>query len=137
MGILTNIATHPDIAGILWGWQWAPNQPDGHTQLFYSFPTSSYDYGYQVSGFEAFNDDQKAAAIKAMVDKVSGTSDPGTPGTCFTASNYGHTVAGRAYALWGLTYANGSNDSMGLWNIYVSTTLKQTAPNYYVIGSCP
>ena len=46
-------------------------------------------------------------------------------------------AAGRAYALWGLTYANGSNDSMGLWNIYVSTTLKQTAPNYYVIGSCP
>jgi len=100
-------------------------------------PNGCWDWiGWYGSNF-AQKAGTQAAAIKAMVDKVSGTSDPGTPGTCFTASNYGHTVAGRAYALWGLTYANGSNDSMGLWNIYVSTTLKQTAPNYYVIGSCP
>ncbi len=100
-------------------------------------PNGCWDWiGWYGSNF-AQKAGTQAAAIKAMVDKVSGTSDPGTPGTCFTASNYAHTMAGRAYALWGLTYANGSNDSMGLWNIYVSTTLKQTAPNYYVIGSCP
>ena len=34
-------------------------------------------------------------------------------------------------------YANGSNQNMGLWNVFVTTTLKQTAPNYYVIGTCP
>ena len=60
----------------------------------------------------------------------------GGGGTCYTASNYAHTVAGRAYALWGLTYAYGSAQAMGLWNIYVTTTLKQTGPNYYVIGTC-
>jgi len=26
---------------------------------------------------------------------------------------------------------------MGLWNTFVTTTLKQTGSNYYVIGSCP
>ncbi len=66
---------------------------------------------------------------------TTGTTTP--PPTCFTASNYAHTMAGRAYALYGLTYANGSNQSMGLWNIYATTTLKMTGANYYVIGTCP
>ena len=57
--------------------------------------------------------------------------------TCTTASNYAHTMAGRAYALYGMTYANGSGASMGLWNIFSTTTLKKTGPNYYVIGTCP
>lgn len=81
------------------------------------------------------------AAIKAMVDQVDGDGPtpppPPPPSTCFTASNYDHTVAGRAYAWWGATYANGSNQYMGLWNIYTTTTLKQTGSNYYVVGSCP
>jgi poly(3-hydroxybutyrate) depolymerase len=94
-------------------------------------------------GWYGSNFAQKAgtqmAAIKAMVDHVSGsgtTPPPPPPNTCTTASNYDHTVAGRAYAWYGYTYANGSNQYMGLWNIYTTTTLKQTAPNYYVIGSC-
>lgn len=72
----------------------------------------------------------------AMSSPASGTTT-GAPATCYTASNYAHTVAGRAYASFGYTYAKGSNQNMGLWNIYTSTTLKQTAPDYYVIGTCP
>lgn len=72
----------------------------------------------------------------AMSSPASGTTT-GSPATCFTASNYAHTVAGRAYASFGYTYAKGSNQNMGLWNIYTSTTLKQTAPDYFVIGTCP
>ena len=74
----------------------------------------------------------------AMSAAATGATTAGSGGgeTCYTASNYTHTVAGRAYALWGLTYAYGSGQSMGLWNIYVTTTLKQTGPNYYVIGTC-
>ncbi len=45
-------------------------------------------------------------------------------------------MAGRAYALYGYTDANGSRQSMGLWNIYAMTTLKQTGTNYDVIGTC-
>ena len=36
----------------------------------------------------------------------------------------------------GYTYALGSNQSMGLWNVFVTNTLKQTSTNYYVIGTC-
>ncbi|MBX3605517.1 MAG: hypothetical protein KF788_09600 [Piscinibacter sp.] len=61
----------------------------------------------------------------------------GSAAVCFTASNYAHTTAGRATQRLGQTYANGSNQAMGLWNVFITTTLKQTGPNYYVIGSCP
>jgi feruloyl esterase len=54
--------------------------------------------------------------------------------TCVTTNNYAHTVAGRAHQSLGYTYANGSNQNMGLWNTYQQTTLKQTGPNYWVIG---
>lgn len=74
----------------------------------------------------------------AVSSPASGTTLAGsTPATCFTASNYAHTTAGRAYQSGGYALANGSNQNMGLWNVFVTTTLKQTAPNHYVIGTCP
>jgi poly(3-hydroxybutyrate) depolymerase len=79
-------------------------------------------------------------AESAQSAPASGTttgSAPPPPATCYTASNYAHTTAGRAYTAGGYTYANGSNQNMGLWNVFVTTTLKQTGPNYYVIGTCP
>jgi len=72
----------------------------------------------------------------AMSSVATGTTS-GSTAVCVTASNYTHTTAGRAHATFGITYANGSNQTMGLWNIFVATTLKQTGPNYYVIGTCP
>ena len=60
----------------------------------------------------------------------------GGTATCTMASNYAHTLAGRAYAAGGYTYALGSNQNMGLWNVFVTDTLKQTSTNYYVIGTC-
>lgn len=77
----------------------------------------------------------EGAASAAVNGTTTGTPPP--TATCYTASNYAHTMAGRAYALYGYTYANGSNQSMGLWNIYTTTTLKMTGANYYVIGACP
>jgi hypothetical protein len=62
-----------------------------------------------------------------------------TPGVvCATSSNYAHTTAGRAHQSGGSTYANGSNDAMGLWNTFTTHTLKQTGPNYWVLadGQC-
>ncbi|MET0518290.1 MAG: hypothetical protein ABW005_05580 [Burkholderiaceae bacterium] len=74
----------------------------------------------------------------AVSAPASGTTLAGgvTP-VCFTASNYAHTTAGRAHQSGGYALANGSNQNMGLWNTFVTTTLKQTAADYYVIGSCP
>ncbi len=66
------------------------------------------------------------------------TPTPTPTGTCVTASNYAQTIAGRAYQVFGETYAEGSNQDMGLWNIYITHTLRQTGPNYWVIadGQC-
>ena len=77
----------------------------------------------------------EGAVSAAASGTTTGTAPP--PATCYTASNYAHTTAGRATALYGYTYANGSKQNMGLWNIYTTTTLKKTGTNYYVIGTCP
>ncbi|SDI15650.1 extracellular catalytic domain type 1 short-chain-length polyhydroxyalkanoate depolymerase [Nonomuraea jiangxiensis] len=64
------------------------------------------------------------------------TPTPTPPLGCFTASNYAHTQAGRAHQSGGYAYANGSNQPMGLWNTFVITTLRQTGPNHYEVGTC-
>ncbi|HTR91417.1 MAG TPA: PHB depolymerase family esterase [Trebonia sp.] len=55
--------------------------------------------------------------------------------SCYTASNYAQTVAGRAHQSGGYAYANGSNQNMGLWNTFVTTSLEETSAGYYVIVS--
>jgi len=94
---------------------------------------ASTTYSWTVAALNASNVE---GAMSAAATGATLAGSGGGGGTCFTASNYTHTIAGRAYALYGLTYAYGSNQSMGLWNIYATTTLKQTGPGYYVIGSC-
>lgn len=91
---------------------------------------SATTYSWTVTAVDA-NGAESAASAPA-----SGTTT-GAAATCFTASNYAHTTAGRAHVWGGYALANGSNQNMGLWNVFVTTTLKQTAPNFYVIGSCP
>ncbi|SCL16547.1 feruloyl esterase [Micromonospora nigra] len=59
---------------------------------------------------------------------------PTAPPTCVTASNYAHVSAGRAYHSGGYAYARGSNQRMGLYNIFYTTTLRQTAPAHWTIG---
>lgn len=66
---------------------------------------------------------------------VSATTT-GTAVACYTASNLDHVLAGRAHDLFGLAYANGSNQGMGWDNVFIVTTLKQSGGNRYVIGRC-
>jgi hypothetical protein len=94
--------------------------------------TAGTTYSWTVAAIDA-NGLQGATSAP-----VSGTTT-GTPpatATCYTSSNYSHVVAGRATTTGGYTYAKGSNQNMGLYNTYYTTTLKQTATNYYVIGTC-
>lgn len=65
---------------------------------------------------------------------ASPSPTPTASPVCVTASNYAHVSAGRAYQSGGYAYALGSNQRMGLYNTFYTTTLKQTAPNYWVIG---
>jgi hypothetical protein len=77
----------------------------------------------------------EAGAISAASNEVSATT--GAAPVCFTASNYDHVRAGRARNVMGIARANGSKESMGLFNIFIITTLRQTGPNSYVVGTCP
>ena len=112
-------------------------------------------WGYDSPNF-AKKSGPQMKAIKAMVDRItSGSSQPtgqpttgkpttGKPTTertakptespkTYTDNNYNHVVGGRAYTKFGNTYAKGSNDLMGLYNVFVKTTLKQTQLDYYVV----
>jgi Esterase PHB depolymerase len=86
-------------------------------------------YAWSVAAVDA------TGAEGARSAPASGTTS-GAAATCTTASNYAHVSAGRARQSGGYALAQGSNQNMGLWTIFVTTTLKQTAPGYFVIGTC-
>lgn len=58
------------------------------------------------------------------------TTDEPEP-TCVTDDNYAHTQAGRAYQQGGYTYANGSDQYLGLWNTYTESSIKESSPGYW------
>jgi poly(3-hydroxybutyrate) depolymerase len=124
-------------------------------------PNGCWDWwGFEGSNY-ALKSGVQMQAIKKMVDRVqSGSTATPTPsptptggGTptptpaptatptpapvCYTAANYYHVQAGRAHDSGGYALANGSNQNMGLDNVFYQTTLKKTGTNYYVIGTCP
>lgn len=59
--------------------------------------------------------------------------------TCteYTASNYAHVLAGRAFvcSTW-YACATGSNENLGLNNAFVNTTLNEDPANYFTTGTC-
>jgi len=68
----------------------------------------------------------------------SGATDAGTGSeTCILANNYDHVAAGRAHVSFGYALADGSDQNMGLYSIAIVTSLRQTGPDQYVIGTCP
>jgi chitodextrinase len=86
---------------------------------------SGTEYNYQVSSVQGSQESAKSSEVKVttLIEKV-----------CYTASNYNHVLAGRAYQVLGIVYANGSGANMGLYNIFVTTTLCMTKENHYVLG---
>ena len=89
-------------------------------------------YTYSVTGVNAKGESAHSAS-------VTGTTTGGYTPTCYHASNYAQVTAGRAHDGGGYALANGSNQNMGLDNVFYTNTLEETAPNYYVInnGVCP
>jgi hypothetical protein len=77
----------------------------------------------------------ESGAASTASNEVSATTAAAP--VCFTATNYDHVRAGRARNVMGIARANGSNQSMGLFNIFIVTTLRQTGPDAYVVGTCP
>ncbi|MFI0809092.1 extracellular catalytic domain type 1 short-chain-length polyhydroxyalkanoate depolymerase [Streptomyces echinatus] len=69
-----------------------------------------------------------------------GGSDPGGgTAACWTASNYVHVQEGRATTSGGYTYAGGSGQNMGLYNTFVTHTLKESPTGYFTLADagCP
>jgi poly(3-hydroxybutyrate) depolymerase len=92
---------------------------------------ASTSYSYQVSSTG------NGGVESALSTAVSGTTSSAYTCTATSANNYTHVQAGRAHDSGGYALANGSNQNMGLDNVFYTTTLAQTSPGYYVIGSCP
>ncbi|GII00261.1 extracellular catalytic domain type 2 short-chain-length polyhydroxyalkanoate depolymerase [Planobispora takensis] len=60
------------------------------------------------------------------------TPTPTSAPVCVTAGNYAHVAAGRARQRQGYAYAAGSGQNLGLWNVYVTSTIKEIAPGHWV-----
>ncbi|MFD6415909.1 PHB depolymerase family esterase [Streptomyces sp. NPDC060194] len=95
--------------------------------------TAGTAYTYTVAARDS------AGAEGARSAGVTATTTGGTAATCWTASNYAHVQAGRATTTGGYTYAKGSNQNLGLYNTFVTHTLKESPAGYYVLadGGCP
>jgi poly(hydroxyalkanoate) depolymerase family esterase len=91
--------------------------------------TASTTYAYTVAAAAPDGTDGVLSGAVSATTQASGGG-----GACFTDNNYNQTVAGRAHVSLGYVYANGSNQAMGLWNVFVVHTLKQTGANYYVLA---
>ncbi|MQA19593.1 extracellular catalytic domain type 1 short-chain-length polyhydroxyalkanoate depolymerase [Rugamonas rivuli] len=87
-------------------------------------------YSFAVSAVGASSESALSAAINV-------TTAPAWSCTTVNASNYAHVQAGRAHDSGGYALANGSNQNMGLDNLFYSSVLAQTAAGYYIIGACP
>lgn len=92
--------------------------------------TSSTTYYFAVSALNASGE-------SALSQSISVTTAPSWTCTSTNTSNYAHVLAGRAHDSGGYALANGSNQNMGLDNLFYTQTLAQTSPGYYVIGNCP
>ncbi|MFI2645126.1 PHB depolymerase family esterase [Streptomyces sp. NPDC018610] len=86
-------------------------------------------YRYTVAAVDA------AGAVGAASAPVTATTTGAVPAPkCYTDNNYNQVRAGRAHQSGGYTYANGSNQNMGLYNVAITHTLKETSPAYFVLA---
>ncbi|OIJ69764.1 alpha/beta hydrolase family esterase [Streptomyces mangrovisoli] len=74
-----------------------------------------------------------SGAVGASSAPVTATTTGAAP-KCYTDDNYHQVQAGRAHQSGGYTYANGSAQNMGLYNVAITHTLKETAAGYFVIA---
>ncbi|NUK32867.1 PHB depolymerase family esterase [Streptomyces lunaelactis] len=63
----------------------------------------------------------------------------GGAAACWTTDNYHQVQAGRATTDGSYAYAKGSQQNMGLYNTFVTHTLKESPAGHYVVadGNCP
>ena len=92
---------------------------------------ASTTYSYQVSSIDA------SSAESTLSAAISGTTLSSWTCSSTNATNYAHVQAGRAHDSGGYALANGSNQNMGLDNVFYTSILAQTSAGYYIKGNCP
>ncbi|WEO93467.1 PHB depolymerase family esterase [Streptomyces sp. FXJ1.172] len=101
---------------------------------------STTSTSYSDTGLSPGTSYQYTVAAVDSTGAVGTSSAPVTATTtgagprCYTDNNYNQVVAGRAHQSGGYTYADGSDQNMGLYNVAVTHTLKETSPGYFVIA---
>ncbi|MCX5313383.1 PHB depolymerase family esterase [Streptomyces sp. NBC_00154] len=86
-------------------------------------------YRYTVAAVDG------SGAVGTVSAAVTATTTGGTGGgACYTATNYAQVAAGRAHTTGGYVYANGSEQNMGLYNVFVTHTLRESPAGYFVIA---
>ncbi|WP_243762491.1 PHB depolymerase family esterase [Streptomyces sp. Tu 3180] len=93
-------------------------------------PGSSHTYAVAARGADG-RTGQLSGAVTARTT--------GATAACWTATNYAHVQAGRATTGGGHAYAVGSGQDMGLYNTFVTRTLKESPVGYFTVadGTCP
>ena len=89
--------------------------------------TAATAYHYTVAAVDS------SGAAGASSTSVTATTTGSAP-KCYTDNNYNQVQAGRAHQSGGYTYANGSNQNMGLYNVAITHTLRETPAGYFVIA---
>jgi len=105
----------------------------GFTKAYAGRQDGSYSGSVQAVG----SNGQVSHACSIPAFQVGTSQPPVFTCTTSTASNYAHVQTGRAHLAGGFALANGSNQNMGLYNIFITSMLAQTAAGYYVVGNCP
>ena len=101
-------------------------------------PNACWDWwGYDDVNFSGKSGGQMIA-IKTMIDHiVSGNAAAQFVCTDQSAGNYAHVHNGRAYVFGGRVHAVNSNQYLGYYLPFPSTSVRQTSPGYYAAGTCP
>ncbi|NHZ79084.1 PHB depolymerase family esterase [Massilia sp. CCM 8695] len=100
--------------------------------------TSHTDTGLAASTAYTYRASSVANGVESELSaSVSASTSSGFSCSTVTASNYAHVQEGRAHDSGGMALANGSNQSMGLNNLFYTRTLAQTSAAHYVMGNCP
>lgn len=83
-----------------------------------------------------------AGNVSQSSSLIAQTDDPAPTFSCqaTTSNNFTHVSAGRAVrcgAFNSNACAVGSGDNLGLWNVFVTTTVAETSEGFFELGSCP
>lgn len=88
------------------------------------------NYSYRLETGSGGNDVLVSNTASIVTRAPAPACDP------YFSDNVTHVNEGRARVWWGLTFARGSWDYMGLWNLFSETALYRDADGAFQVGVC-